>query len=236
MSDKLINEIPNNIKLYLDEISEKLWKRNATIMVGAGFSKNASDEFPSWDELGDIFYEKIHGYKPDNKKYYIDILKLADEIEAAFGRPTLNDILINHIPDGKNSNLEFHEKLLSFPWKDVFTTNYDLLLEIASEKKDYNYKIILDKSNLIFSNPKHHLSSRIIKLNGSFPNKYPFIITEEDYRKYPKDFAPFVNTVQQALLENIFCLIGFSGSDPNFLKWIGWIRDNLGDNNSPKFT
>jgi hypothetical protein len=29
-------------------------------------------------------------------------------------------------------------------------------------------------------------------------------------------------------------LIGFSGNDPNFLSWTGWIRDNLGTENSPK--
>jgi len=29
-------------------------------------------------------------------------------------------------------------------------------------------------------------------------------------------------------------LLGFSGNDPNFTKWIGWIRDNLGKENSPK--
>ena len=27
----------------------------------------------------------------------------------------------------------------------------------------------------------------------------------------------------------MFCLIGFSGHDPNFLQWSGWVRDNLGD-------
>ena len=29
-------------------------------------------------------------------------------------------------------------------------------------------------------------------------------------------------------------MIGFSGDDPNFLQWIGWLRDNLGHENSPK--
>ena len=41
-------------------------------------------------------------------------------------------------------------------------------------------------------------------------------------------FAPFVNTVQQAMMENLVLLIGFSGDDPNFLHWSGWVRDNLG--------
>ena len=71
-------------------------------------------------------------------------------------------------------------------------------------------------------------------MHGSFPSQSPFIITEEDYRIYPKKFAPFVNTVQQALLEKTLCLIGFSGDDPNFLQWIGWIRDQYEENTKLK--
>lgn len=58
---------------------------------------------------------------------------------------------------------------------------------------------------------------RIIKLHGSFPSQRPFIITEEDYRTYSKRFAAMVNTVQQALLEKVFCMIGFSCEDSDFL-------------------
>ena len=68
---------------------------------------------------------------------------------------------------------------------------------------------------------------RIVKLHGSLPAQFPLIVTEEDYRTYPTKFAPFVNTVQQAMMETVFLLIGFSGDDPNFLNWSGWVRDNL---------
>src|SRR4051794_4647069 len=34
-------------------------------------------------------------------------------------------------------------------------------------------------------------------------------------------------------MENVSCLIGFSGDDPNFLKWIGWVRDRLGSSAPP---
>ena len=79
-----------------------------------------------------------------------------------------------------------------------------------------------------------HISSaaapRIIKLHGTVPgSEYcPLIVTEEDYRTYPTKFAPFVNTVQQLMMETALLLIGFSGDDPNFLSWSGWVRDNLG--------
>ncbi len=44
----------------------------------------------------------------------------------------------------------------------------------------------------------------------------------------PCKIFPLVNLVQQAMMETIFCLIGFSGDDPNFLHWSGWVRDNSG--------
>ena len=51
---------------------------------------------------------------------------------------------------------------------------------------------------------------------------------------YSIHYTKLYDTVQQALLENTFCLIGFSGDDPNFLQWIGWIRDNLGKDKTQK--
>jgi len=31
------------------------------------------------------------------------------------------------------------------------------------------------------------------------------------------------------MMETVFLLIGFSGDDPNFLHWSGWVRDNMGE-------
>lgn len=228
--------VPKKIRAYLNEIAERLWTGHAAIMVGAGFSKNAEHgskagvSFPTWAQLGDLFYEKIHGSKPDDHSVYLNVLKLADEVQAAFGRPTLNQILRDAIPDTAHEPSPLHAQLLNLPWSDVFTTNYDTLLERACVSvSSQKYDVVINKEDMVYSK-----KPRIIKLHGSFPSKRPFIITEEDYRRYPKDYAPFVNTVQQALLENTLCLIGFSGDDPNFLQWIGWIRDNLGREDSSK--
>jgi len=238
MSKKEMEEMGSD-QIYLPclyEIAERLKTRHASIMVGSGFSKNTegSDKtkyFPSWNELGNKFLEKLSEGRTDKKKNeYLNPLKLAGELEAAFGRPALNSIIRSNIPDNEFQPSELHKKLLTLPWTDVFTTNYDTLLERAAENiLQYRYETVVNKEDLIWST-----KPRIIKLHGSFPSVRPFIITEEDYRTYPANYAPFVNTVQQSLLENTLCLIGFSGDDPNFLSWIGWIRDNIGTENSPK--
>jgi len=227
--------IPNSLLPHLNEIAARLWSGHATVMVGAGFSRNAtpiSDSckgFPDWNQLGELFYEKTRGEKVKGGQF-LNVLKLADEVEASFGRPMLHQLLRDSVPDDEYEPSSLHSELLNLPWSDVLTTNYDTLLERASRLvTEHNYQLVVNSQNLIYSE-----KPRIIKLHGSFPSVEPFIITEEDYRRYPKDFAPFVNTVQQSLLENTLCLIGFSGDDPNFLRWIGWIRDNLGEGKSPK--
>ena len=225
------DNISPEIKVYLDEISKRLFTHHAAIMVGAGFSKNAEPNnessrknFADWNDLGNTFYEKLYGKDAKfPQKEFLNVLKLAEEVEATFGRPVLDNILQESIPDMEYEPSKLHAKLLNLPWVDIFTTNYDTLLERAA-KSVFNrkYTIVLSKNDLVYAS-----KPRIIKLHGSFPSHTPFIITEEDYRIYPKINAPFVNTVQQSLLENTLCLIGFSGNDPNFFQWLGWLRDNL---------
>lgn len=231
MSKKFDADVPDSIRPYLNEIAERLWAERAAIMVGAGFSKNAGHGFPDWNQLGDLFYQKAHGIKPDSNKHkYLNVLRLAEEVQASIGRPALENLLRSNIPDLTIKPSGLHVQLLELPWVDVFTTNYDTLLERASAKVvTRRYEPVVNKEDIPYA-----IKPRIVKLHGSFPSERPFIITEEDYRRYPHDNAPFVNTVQQALLENTFCLIGFSGDDPNFLRWIGWIRDNLGRDKTQK--
>ena len=220
---------------YLDQIVNSLKNNRASVLVGAGFSRNADGgpsstfTFPTWNELADIFFECLFSDNSGNRRY-LNPLALAEQVEAAYGRPVLDKLLTDHIPDIQCRPSVLHEMLLRLPWSDVFTTNYDTLLERASQEiTEKRFNVVTRKEDLVGSADV----PRIIKLHGSFPSHRPFVITTEDYRRYPRDSAHFVNTMQQSLLENTLCLIGFSGDDPNFLQWIGWIHDNLGLDNSP---
>ena len=228
-------QIPDELRSYLDMIADRLFSGHAAVMVGAGFSINAAAAgarpgFLNWPQLGNRFYRRLHGHAPGRSDMYLQVPTLAHQVEAAFGRPALDQMLRDAIPDLKYRPSALHTKLLELPWSDVFTTNYDTLLERARRSViSQRYDLVLKPEDLGRSN-----RPRIVKLHGSLPSDGPFIVTDEDYRRYPNDFAPFVNAVRQALLENTFCLIGFSGDDPNFLQWVGWIQDKLGLRNSPK--
>src|SRR5699024_2043635 len=124
---------------------------------------------------------------------------------------------------------EVHKDLLRLPWADVYTTNYDTLLERTLPYIfERNYRVIYEPKDI-----PNSVAPRIVKLHGSFPANRPFIFTKEDYNKYEDQFGPFVNMVQQSIMETTFLLIGFSGNDPNFREWMKWVRENLG-NHMPK--
>jgi hypothetical protein len=235
-----IEDIPDFASI--NALRNKLWSGRdfgqVSIMVGAGFSRNADpiaqdiQPFPDWYTLADKMIEDLYPkskYTPEQIDYLkrdyggiSGIMRLAEEYVIAHGRSALDNFIKQSIPDEKYSPGALHKSLLSLPWSDVFTTNYDTLLE-RTKVEDYSYSLVLSISDISVA-----VKPRIVKLHGTLPSTRPFIITEEDYRTYPKKFSPFVNLVQQSIMENNLVLIGFSGNDPNFLAWAGWVRDNLG--------
>lgn len=99
------------------------------------------------------------------------------------------------------------------------------------------YHIVREASDLRLKRTKN-----IIKLHGSLRNveqraqfKFKFdgdphkqyVIAKEDYDTYRDKHEAFTQLMRISLLQESFCLIGFSGVDPNFKAWINWVKDIL---------
>lgn len=225
-------------QLYEEEIVTSLKEGRASVFVGAGFSLNADPindqvkaKMPLWNDLLDEFCDKL-GYKNEDMKY-TDSLDIAQDMADVYGRLRLDQMIQESMNDRLFKPSDVHKLLMELPWNNVFTTNYDTLLDRTCDIVNRRqYKIIHREEDLVLYDSNVY-DARLIKLHGSFDTQHPYIFTQEDYRTYPRKHSIFVNTVQQALIENTLCLIGFSASDPNFLRWIGWIHDNLGLDQSP---
>ena len=226
---------------YINHVRDALWSRSsrASIMIGSGFSKFAqptrpdAGELPVWDDLARGMFDKVHPpslggsqhIASDSASDPSNALRVAQDYKEEFGRSSLHLFLQQRVRDGDFNPGEFHSRLLKLPWRDVFTTNWDTLLERTRlSVPERPYSVVHNKDEIPLSD-----QPRIVKLHGSLNGHYPLVVAEEDYLAYPQRHAPFVNTVQQAMMETVFCLIGFSGSDPNFLKWSTWVQDNLGE-------
>lgn len=279
MRDKLHTE--------LAKLKEKYDNKCVSVMVGAGFSKNACDDYPSWNEL--LYDMTIELYQDDIDAAYLRYLSLKPHIKICFevfaeqeskkiiarvgalnivseyiARKGFRESIENYIEEripyidnsknlfkygGKNGskskavvpdNFAAHKKLVKMRgWNRIYTTNYDQLLEYAAEIDGTEYQTITTAKELsIFNdkvtiiklhgdlfNPLRSKNTRAFRFDGNPHQQY--IISAEDYASYPKDHEAFTQLMRIYLLQGVFCLIGFSGDDPNFINWIEWVRDIL---------
>ena len=95
----------------IELIWERLWSGRefgrASVMIGAGFSKNARGSsptlspFPSWGELASVMYQALYPPNRSDSKSWEEVEKtttsgtgamgLSSEYEALFGRATIRE-------------------------------------------------------------------------------------------------------------------------------------------------
>lgn len=218
----------------LKKLAEALWQQDskqcgAAIMVGAGFSRcsashvGGTKKLPLWFDFANKLARELDENNRDLAK--ADPLRLAEEYRAFFGQAALNALIKSEIDDDSWTPGVLHSRLLCLPWSEVMTTNWDTLLERAAiNVHSPIYSVVSQQSDLSYAR-----SPRIVKLHGSIGVTEKLIFAQEDYRRYSQESAAFVNFARQTFIENELCLVGFSGDDPNFLQWAGWVRDNLAD-------
>lgn len=212
----------------LKKLAAALWQqdisyRGAAVMVGAGFSRSAASTgdprrvLPLWTDMSRSLANEL------GTSSNADPLRLAEEYAAYFGREALDDLIRREVDDQSWAPGPSHTLLLELPWSDVLTTNWDTLIERASMSVHRPvYSVVHRQEELAFAR-----APRIVKLHGTIGVTEHFVFTQEDYRRYPHRSAAYVNLARQVFIENELCLVGFSGDDPNFLQWAGWVRDNL---------
>ena len=170
----------------IDQMRNRLWMEHLAVMVGAGFSLNAKrkDETrplpPDWQRLSMSLANKLYPNEPpadvSNRK---TPLALGEEFSAKFGRDALDHFLREQIDDENLLPGELHNEFFKLPWTEVFTTNYDTLLEKATEDVlKRRFQVVHTAEDLLESE-----SPRIVKLHGSVDcETRPLVFTEEDYR------------------------------------------------------
>ncbi len=162
-------------------------------------------------------YEHFKGYRESLDLY----------IEKKFAAINLN-----------TNNYEMHNKLLQLNWNDIITTNWDDLLERSNKIIGNEYVSVKEAKEL-----SQRPNKRIVHLHGklrksepepdnneyNFDNTYNYLylITTKDFDNYKYDHEDFSNFMKVKMLENPFCLMGFSGRDLNFRYWIKELKRTM---------
>ena len=122
-------------QLRMDHVTAALWGtggRGASVMVGSGFSRNARPKRPSGspmpmlEDLVAQLHRELYRHDRDHRP---PPERLAQEYEVECGETKLHQVIQKMIADPDYRPGPFRGRLLKMPWRDIFTTNWDTLLE-----------------------------------------------------------------------------------------------------------
>lgn len=222
LDDRYANYIHQNLgkpKTKLDKILE--WV--PVIVKRDGYLKVVSKyiEAKGQREAIDVYIEKHNPFVYDNGK----------NISVDCNGQTYN------ISD---RDLDTHVSLLKCSWGNVFTTIFDNFLEYTSSRYNLEYQKIIKGYQLSQKNDKDiiKIHGDLVKpsesLNASFEfdddHTRRYIISEDDFATYRSKHGAFSYYLRTALLTGCYCLVGFSGDDPNYKSWLNWVKDILDKN------
>ncbi len=190
-----------------DSLYRKIITRQCILFIGAGGTKDSGGMLGS--ELSRYIMNNII---EDDTDYDDDLPYYTECLVSKGYRKAIEDGIRERFRILKPSTK--FKKLAHIPWKCIYTTNYDDLIEMAfEEQREYGYIIedVLDPKNI-----HGDLETPIVKLHGSIRSAFdpnnPLIITFKDLKENKKKKQIMIQRLTNALYDT-FIFIGYSFND-----------------------
>ncbi len=179
--------------------------REATVLVGAGLSLDAG--YPDWSGLLASVRDALQ--LPD-----VDDLPLLAQYYASensgedLQHLLRQELLLDPLPQPTRC----HRLLAALPLGEIWTTNYDDLIERAMG--DATRAFVRDDD---LAQGDGGTGCRVYKMHGSLTSTdQPLIAARDQYIRYPDSHKRFWALLQASFLTKSFLFLGFSFDDPNF--------------------
>ena len=209
------------INAFINDYVDKLRQGNATILIGAGLSKAAG--FVDWKGLLQDLAKEI-GLKIEDENDLISVAQFHKNSKQ--NRNRIDEKIVNEFTD-KDIETENHHIIARLPFKTIWTTNYDDLIEDTHYK--YNKKVdVKSDVDSLFVN-RDNRSCVLYKMHGDKDHPSKAVLLKEDYEKYYYTHEPFVALLNSELITKSFLFVGFSFTDPNINYVFGRLTHRYSD-------
>ena len=198
------------MSIPLSNMVAQLDPKNTVLFFGAGSS------IPSGaPSVKDIISKLSQVYNINTDDYSLS--EVASIVEQQNSRVrligTLRGLFKSLNPTGSLLNLPLYD------WKNIYTTNYDNLIELAYSKKEQDLTVF--SSNFDFTLQKMPNTTKLFKLHGTIEkdicdgHQSRIIISESDYDNTIDYREALYDTLKGNLAGSNLVIIGYSLSDPH---------------------
>lgn len=187
-----------------------------SLLLGAGSSMPSGA--PSGAALADQIWREVAKSEPLSS----NLTEASYILERNFGRRPMIDAVV-----GALAGLAPTGGLLGLPslgWKNIYSTNFDTLVEQAYRLAGISLQVI--KSNFDFQLREANSNCVLYKIHGcitqdkSLGHKASMIITENDYEKYESYRQSLFSSLNCSLLTGDVLIVGQSLADPHLSDMI----------------
>ncbi len=202
-----------NIDLLSTEIFPKINEGNTILLLGAGAS--VTDKTYLSSQLMSYYKAKTgFDYVTDDIVGFVDVLSKSPDHDRRDFDKYVYDHLIKLKPT------DAHRIIASIPWREIITTNYDLLIEKAFDEilgtpdELLTIKPIRNQTDYRYRESNDEV--KYVKLNGciSDRNRFPLIFSTQDFYKSNRFYNVVLRTLEQVSYKIQILSIGYSFSDP----------------------
>lgn len=199
----------------LNSIFENIFEGNSILFLGAGASIGEDGRKYLSKQIIE-YYEEYLGYSVGENDItkFLDILSSNPDFKRSHFDNEVEKMLRKY--DVTNG----HKIMASIPWKEIITTNYDLLVEQAFDKIKNSSNHVYDLKPIRSQNEYNYRNSadeiKYIKLNGciSDKSKYPLTFSSHDFKTQNSFYKKTLNDLKNLSERISFISAGYSFSDP----------------------
>ncbi|MCO4881948.1 SIR2 family protein [Paraburkholderia caribensis] len=213
---------------FVKEYARWLEQGTGVVFVGAGLSRQAG--YPDWHAL----LKEIAAELQIDLDQEHDLAGVAQWYINKSGRQRtrIAQTIKESFPD-KSEVPQAQRILARLPLRNIWTTNYDKLLERAWELQRRSLDVKSITSDLSVSSP--WADTTLYKMHGSADHPAEVVIATDDYELYRKTRAGFLQVLNGHLIAQHCLFLGFSFSDPNIGHLLAIIRESMGEHTAQHY-
>jgi hypothetical protein len=215
-----------SIDILVESFVRRLSAGQAALFVGAGLSKGSG--LVDWKGLLAKPAEEL-GISIDSGADFEDV---AEFFAQERGRVALIEHLMNNLVQPAEYT-ENHRLIARLPASEIWTTNYDTLLEDAYRDAGKSCDVKRRDTDFVVDRPDAEV--RIYKMHGDFTCQEEVVITRTDYDQYDEHHRLMGGKFLNTMADTTLLFLGFSFSDPNFRRIVGSLASRLGSNLRPHY-
>jgi len=193
----------------------------AAVFVGAGLSRRAG--YPGWRELLTSVADELE-ISLENEPDLVGVAQWFINHSGA-ERARIAQIVRDSFPSRPDVPVPYRI-LARLPLRDVWTTNYDKLIERAWELASRGIDVKSRAADLAV--PDRNATTVLYKMHGTVDHPTEIVIATDDFETYRHTRAAFLPILHAHLLSRTFLFLGVSFTDPNIKFLLGIIREQMG--------